>query len=87
MNPRDAAKWESRRAKGKNHFVSRYGVLGWGLGFAAVFNALQYWTGLSRRFFPDALIVLVLALVGGYAWGQFMWYWMERLYSKTSSKG
>ena len=87
MNPKAASQWESRRAKGRNYFVTRYGVLGWGLGFSVLFYIMQYTTGQSSGLFPDAPILLVLGLAGGYVWGLIMWHLMERLYSKTSSKG
>lgn len=82
MKEADKAKWAGIREKGALRFILVYGVLGWGLGTAALFVLLMW---LAGGFELGWLLraSLVIFPVGGLAWGGLMWWIMDRIYSRA----
>ncbi len=77
-------KWEKLRAKGKWHFILIYGVLGWGVGTAALFSLIfPLVMGHKVPFLPVFASSIVLFPLGGIAWGYCMWILSEKAYAKA----
>jgi hypothetical protein len=71
-------------ALGKTRYVVRYGVLGWGLGTAALFTA---WTCFSKESIRtvDVVLPVVLFPLGGIVWGSFMWAAMKKKHADATA--
>ena len=92
MTPKQIARWERFRAKGKAHFVLLWGVLGWGgtTGLLMYFGPLLWNSTFEWRlfgqaaFYVDFLPQLGLWLLAGIVWGSWMWVWAERQYAEAT---
>lgn len=79
--------WREVRAKGRRSFILKRGVLFWGLFMAvsmAIFQVLIddapfQWGALLRQLG----INLIIYPIGGYAWGAWMWWYMDRRYRRS----
>lgn len=86
MSTTSADKWAKFREQGRSRFVVRYGVLGWGVSTAILFSL---WNGFSEGwdgFYFKLIPALVLFPLGGYLWGRFMWWFLERTHNRTVSE-
>ena len=70
-------RWARIRERGALRFVLLYGMLGWGLGTAALF-LLVMWLSHLGDVQPRILIVLAVFPVGGIVWGVVIW-WISNL--------
>jgi hypothetical protein len=76
-------KWRQVRARGRRRFVWVNGVVGWGIPTAILWSI---WMGYSigwNRTVSFLISALIFFPIGGYFWGAWMWYWMERSYKKA----
>lgn len=77
------AKWERVRAAGRDRFVMRCGVLGWGVPTAILYSlAGLLWERGLGEFALRLAISLLLFPLGGYFWGAIMWRHFEAAYAK-----
>jgi hypothetical protein len=77
-------RWASIRAKGRNHFIFRTGVFGYG---GAMFAMLVLFPVLSGRGATPALYIVAMLLVfaaGGWAWATFTWFMSEKSFANIS---
>jgi len=81
-------RWGEIRARGRWRFISRYGVLGWGLGTGVLFSAI-FWifTGRATSYPTILLMSLILFPIGGIAWGALMWSFGERSWRRVNGDG
>jgi hypothetical protein len=74
-------RWERTRRMGKQAFIWRFGVFGWGLLMTLVFLAVAV---ADQRNGPGSGNLYVLAPIlgfsGGYVWGLLMWHATEQKY-------
>lgn len=86
---RSLARWEEARARGRSRFVWINGVLMFG-GFMFLIMFLMKLL-FDGTFFPeDGLepavaipVNLVVWALAGYAWGAWMWWIMDRSYTRS----
>lgn len=78
-------KWEGIRAKGKWHFIIKYGVLFWGLGTAVLFSLVMSFVLWEDPFLSILKESLMLFPLGGIAWGAVMWFVNKKSYKKNMS--
>ena len=82
------AKWEKIREKGKNQFIIKFGVIGWGIPTAILWGITMFFVTSGPKTFLKFVIWVGVALIvfpiGGYFWGLWMWWWSERWYKKLS---
>jgi hypothetical protein len=77
-------KLAATRKMGRETFVWRYGVLGWGVSTAILFAA---WTGYQQgwaAFLVQLPLALVLFPLTGILWGRCMWWYFERSQGATT---
>lgn len=85
MTPERAKKWAEVRAKGRQAFVWRNGVLQWGLTMCGVFVGMQ--TAQTPSRLPLILLINVPAwFVGGLLFGFLTWHFSERSYKRYCAK-
>jgi hypothetical protein len=90
VTPEAAARWERERARGRNHFVWRRGVVGWGAPAALMTIAYKLWqlhvAGATLALTPQVRDMLVLIVVAfplfGYALGRWLWTREEAEYAQ-----
>jgi hypothetical protein len=83
MSRSNLEKWARLQRLGRSHFVLRYGVLGFGLLTATLFVLLQgYLHGVTAALF-QLVPAFILFPLGGYAWGRFMWWFLEKYHGRT----
>jgi len=70
--------WMQIRKKGEMHYVLFYGVLGWGLLTAVLFQLIQHFAFEKSITIESVLITTTIFVIGGYFWGKFMWKFYER---------
>lgn len=70
------------RKLGRSKFIWRYGVLGWGLSTAILFSLVMGYTEGWDGFVFKLIPALVLFPIGGYAWGHFMWMYLNWMSSR-----
>ena len=80
MTSTQREKWTMTRAEGRQSYIRKIGILGWGIptgiGWAFAMSATNGWDQL-----PILLpLGLVLFPIGGYWFGAFMWRRMEQAY-------
>lgn len=88
MSPKQLAKWQTVRAKGKQHFVIYHGVLGWGLWMFIVMTLFAHlqqvnyvMSALTSLSISIVLINLVLWAFGGWLFGLWVWHASEKAYA------
>ena len=78
MSIPDAEKWAKLSKLGRNKFVLRFGVLGWGVPTGLLFSLIQGfeygWDGFLFRLIP----ALILFPLGGILFGRIMWRMLEK---------
>jgi hypothetical protein len=90
LTPTQREKVERLIARGKQSFVWRRGVLGWGLPVFVTTTAWRYIDTLHRHasreiVFYATVIMLPIWLVGGYVVGVSMWqYYVGLLHSQKN---
>lgn len=72
--------------KNKARFIWRYGVFGFGLVLALVTIVADFPTGsrqdpayVAEVILHISLSLLIMGLLVGYAWGWFMWHFLQKL--------
>lgn len=83
---RQLGRWSTLREKGFRRFVLIYGVLGWGLSTGVIWAltmSLLGWSDL-RVVLPTAMVLFPIV---GWAWGAFMWWFMELLFQRHALSG
>lgn len=79
-------KLDKIRKLGRDKFVLRYGILGWGLSTAILFTLFlgftEGWDDFAFKLIP-ALIIFPL---GGFGWGRLMWAFFERMNKRALSE-
>lgn len=83
-DPNRWKKWEETRAKGKSHFVWRFGVLWWGGMMALIFGVKHFLQPMEPQWIGYAL--LLIFPVGGYFCGLWIWRMMERAYQREHNQ-
>ncbi len=75
-------KWSEIREKGKWNYIFNYGVIRFGISTWAIMM-VYFWVFQP---FEERLIFTFISLItfplAGLAWGRWMWYYLEKLYSK-----
>ena len=74
----NSERWAKFRKLGRNQYVLRVGVLGWGVPVAIFFSLIQSFEYGWDTFIFRLIPALVLFPVGGIFFGLFMWKIMER---------
>ena len=86
MKNKEIKRWEKTREKGRQHFIWRRGVIFWGLSsgviWAIVMPLIHRDSGFLDYFFPAIVIFPIV----GYAWGYFMWKYIEKKYQQAKSQ-
>src|SRR5437016_3459445 len=90
LTPKQREKIEKTIAQGKQSFIWKRGVLGWGLPVFLIITVSKYYGPLrtfdrfhaDRGFLVYLLVVLPIWLLAGYLFGLSMWQrynkWLER---------
>lgn len=81
MRKEQIMKWEATRTMGRNAFILKFWVLGWGVT-TALFNTVIRWWWFEETLFPLLGKSLVLFPIGGYFLGAFLWRYTERKWHK-----
>jgi hypothetical protein len=78
---KQAASWAETRKQGRDSFIKRRGVIGWGLPTGILFSLLMgFLQGWDRL--PFLLpVALVMFPIGGIYWGRWVWDTAERAYA------
>jgi hypothetical protein len=92
LTPKQRASVEKIIARGKQSFVWKRGVFGWGLPTGVLFLVWQYYGPLQMHFHPPVgrgrflsyLLGLPLWLYAGYFWGRVMWSYYEGLLERQT---
>ncbi|MBT3254028.1 MAG: hypothetical protein HN995_10205 [Candidatus Marinimicrobia bacterium] len=75
-------KWSEIREKGKWNYILNYGVLRFGISTWTIMM-VYFWVFQPIE---ERLIFTVVSLItfplAGLAWGRWMWFYLEKLYSK-----
>jgi hypothetical protein len=82
----DPEKWAATRQLGRDAFVWRYGVLGWGISTGVLFavvEGVQHGMQAGLVQLPIALTMFPLA---GVLWGRAMWWFFERVHERAASE-
>ena len=86
LTPKRREKVEKIIARGKQSFVWKRGVFGWGVSVWVIFTAWEYYdpfrTPHRLREYGDLLFYLFslpIWLIGGYVWGLWMWWYVNYL--------
>jgi hypothetical protein len=70
---------------GRNQYVLRFGVLGWGIPTAILFSLIQGyrfgWDGFLFQLIP----ALILFPIGGIFFGRIMWWALENKRAKEAA--
>ena len=91
MKPKELARWEKVRARGKRRFVLLWGVAAFGglmflftaaADFPSEFSGMPFWFRLAD--FLTTFVIMGPLL--GAVWGLLFWYCMEKRYLKHVRK-
>jgi hypothetical protein len=75
-------KWKKVRAKGKWHFVLKYGIFFLGVSTAILFILILPMVNKDVSFIMIFPVSIVLFPLGGLLWGTIMWTLSEHIYKK-----
>lgn len=81
----NADKLATTVAKGRNNFIWKRGVLGWGLGTAVLWSILMQVISPQEPLWLRPLIAVILFPIGGYVWGVWAWKLAEKKYSDSEN--
>ena len=79
MSASTSEKWARASRLGRNRFVWRYGILGWGLPTAILFSLMRGYSEGWDQLPVILAISLVLFPLGGILVGRVMWRRLERM--------
>ena len=85
MNPTRASRWLQTRGMGRNAFVLRRGVLGWGLIMCGIFVGMLTASHPSNFLYILEINVPLWLGMGG-LWGIAVWYTSEWEYKRHLAK-
>ncbi|OEF97424.1 hypothetical protein [Desulfuribacillus alkaliarsenatis] len=82
--------WSKVREQGKWTYIRKYGVIGWGIQTFIIFyillnlieHGLDYTEYFSGPWITEISIYLLVFMLGGAAWGYWMWSSNERKYKQ-----
>ena len=83
--PRNLKRWETTRKLGRNRYVVRNGIIGWGIPVGIFMTLLNIW----QHGFSVASIVIagIIWPIGGYVFGLITWAISERRYQRFYERG
>ena len=81
MSQKKSEKLKALVKKGKWSYVFKHGVLGWGVPTAILWSTIMHFID-SIPFTESIFLALVLFPIGGLFWGLFMWFFINREFSK-----
>jgi len=82
LSPKQIARLEKIRAKGRKHYILYTGILGWGMSvflFTTGWHLYDKWgwhVPTRGDLYLSILIGLPIWSVAGYMWGAFMWSYL-----------
>ncbi|MBT5268904.1 MAG: hypothetical protein HOL70_05595 [Candidatus Marinimicrobia bacterium] len=75
-------KWSEIRKKGKWNYIINHGILRFGLS-TWVMILIYFWLFQpSELRLTFTLVSLITFPLAGLAWGRWMWFYLEKLYSR-----
>ncbi len=80
----DLKKWAKIREKGKWNYIFNHGIIRFGLSTWAIMMVYFWFFQPSELRLTFILVSLITFPLAGLVWGRWMWYYLEKLYSKMS---
>ena len=90
MNSNKWKKWEEIRSKGRNNYIKKYGIYGFGIPYSIMMSIDSYFTDnepiLWIKLFVIIILFPIIVFASGYIFGLLSWHVIERQYKNYSKK-
>ena len=86
MTNKEITRWDKVREKGRQYFIWRRGVIGWGLSTGVAWAIVMSLINRDSDFLVWLCIGVVIFPICGYGWGYFMWKYMDKKYQQAKSE-
>ncbi|NQT63803.1 MAG: hypothetical protein HQ556_12645 [Candidatus Marinimicrobia bacterium] len=80
----DFKKWAEIREKGKWNYIFNYGIIRFGLSTWVIMMVYFWFFQPFEGLLIFTLVSLITFPLAGLVWGRWMWFYLEKLYSKMS---